>query len=154
MCKRTNSEGDTYLGFLVSFCSAARKCCLWAFSFLRAYFRAYVRDLLYFANKMFAKCKPFYAQHFKFVIWKVRYDSKTTKTSRIPIFIKSGCIKEKSQFRVWKTIPKMNLCGKMSWRWPASDQTVWFPVLALTIWTGLALTRTVTFLYDQPLASG
>ena len=43
---------------------------------------------------------------------------------------------------------------KMSWRWPAPDQPVWFPVLALTIRPGLGLARTVAFLYDQPLVSG
>ena len=41
-------------------------------------------------------------------------------------------------------------CRKISWRWPAPDQTVWFPVLALTIRPGLGLAKTITFLYDQP----
>ena len=34
-------------------------------------------------------------------------------------------------------------CGQISWRWPAPDQTVWFPVLALTIRPGLGRARTV-----------
>ena len=47
-----------------------------------------------------------------------------------------------------------NPCGKIPWSWSAPNQTVWFPVLALTIKPGLGLARTVTFLYDQRLVSG
>ena len=37
-------------------------------------------------------------------------------------------------------------CGEISWRWPASYQTVCSPALALTIKPGLGLARTVTLL--------
>ena len=45
-------------------------------------------------------------------------------------------------------------CRKISWRSQSPNQTVWFPVLVLTVRPGLGLARTVTFLYDQPLVSG
>ena len=37
-----------------------------------------------------------------------------------------------------KILPRLcRPCGKISWRYPAPDQTVWFPVLALTMRPGL-----------------
>ena len=72
------------------------------------YFRAYVWDFCVFPNNIFTKCPSFYIHYFKFFIFEIRYDIKTPKTPRIPIFIKIVGIEENSQSRVGKSVPKMN----------------------------------------------
>ena len=40
-------------------------------------------------------------------------------------------------------------CGKISWRWPTPDRTVWFPILVLTIESELKLRFSIFKMIDQ-----